>query len=68
MARAEATGDSGRSAKWEARRQAIIDTSASVFARRGYHATGVAEARAVAKPFAEIFMRGITTPGRRAAR
>ena len=32
-----------RSAKWHARRQAIIDTSASVFARRGYHATGITE-------------------------
>jgi AcrR family transcriptional regulator len=33
----------GRSPKWEARRQAIVDTSASVFARRGYHATGINE-------------------------
>jgi AcrR family transcriptional regulator len=32
-----------RSPKWLARRQAIIDTSASVFARRGYHATGMTE-------------------------
>src|SRR5436190_15858286 len=32
-----------RSAKWNARREAIIDTSAGVFARRGYHATGIAE-------------------------
>ena len=32
-----------RSPKWEARRQAIIDTSAHVFAQRGYHATGVTE-------------------------
>src|SRR5436309_14329515 len=32
-----------RSAKWNARREAIIDTSARVFARRGYHATGIAE-------------------------
>jgi len=32
-----------RSAKWHARRQAIIDTSAAVFARRGYHATGTTE-------------------------
>ena len=32
-----------RSPKWEARRQAIIDTSARLFARQGYHATGIAE-------------------------
>ncbi len=32
-----------RRANWEARRQAIIDTSAPVFARRGYHATGIME-------------------------
>jgi TetR/AcrR family transcriptional regulator, cholesterol catabolism regulator len=40
---AEASGDSRRSSKWVARRQAIIDTSAHVFARRGYHATGIME-------------------------
>jgi AcrR family transcriptional regulator len=34
---------SKRSAKWKERRDAIIDTSATVFARRGYHATGIAE-------------------------
>ena len=34
---------SRRSAKWKARRDAIVDTSAQVFARRGYHATGIAE-------------------------
>src|SRR5947208_3727542 len=33
----------GRSANWEARRKAIVDTSASVFARQGYHATGIME-------------------------
>ena len=33
----------GRSAKWSARRDTIIDTSARVFARSGYHATGIAE-------------------------
>jgi TetR/AcrR family transcriptional regulator, cholesterol catabolism regulator len=43
MPRAEATDDSRRSPKWRARRQAIIDTSAPVFARRGYHATGIME-------------------------
>jgi len=32
-----------RSPKWQARRQAIIDTSAPLFAQRGYHATGIAE-------------------------
>ncbi len=40
---AEGTGESRRRAKWEARRQAIIDTSAPVFARHGYHATGIME-------------------------
>jgi AcrR family transcriptional regulator len=33
--------DSRRSAKWEQRRQAIVDTSAQLFAQNGYHATGV---------------------------
>lgn len=32
-----------RSARWQARRESIIDTSARVFARRGYHATGITE-------------------------
>jgi AcrR family transcriptional regulator len=35
--------DSRRSPKWEGRRQAIIDTSARLFARQGYHATGINE-------------------------
>ena len=35
--------DPRRSAKWKARRDVIIDTSAQVFARQGYHATGIAE-------------------------
>jgi len=39
----EAATESGRSSKWEARRESIIDTSARVFAQRGYHATGVVE-------------------------
>jgi AcrR family transcriptional regulator len=43
MPRSEARRDSGRSANWQARRQAIIDTSAPLFARRGYHATGLTE-------------------------
>ncbi len=36
-----------RSVKWKARRDVIIDTSAPVFARQGYHATGIAELCAV---------------------
>jgi AcrR family transcriptional regulator len=32
-----------RNPKWEARRQTIVDTSAHVFAQRGYHATGLTE-------------------------
>ncbi len=43
MATAEATGGSRRRASWQARRDAIVDTSAGVFARQGYHATGIAE-------------------------
>src|SRR5438445_13187770 len=43
MPRAGWSTDSRRSPKWEARHQAIIDTSASVFARQGYHATGISE-------------------------
>src|SRR6516162_6778024 len=35
--------DSRRNPKWAARRQAIIDTSARIFARSGYHATGINE-------------------------
>ena len=41
MPRTEATGDSPRRANWQARRQVIIDASAPVFARQGYHATGI---------------------------
>jgi AcrR family transcriptional regulator len=43
MQKAQATGDSPRRANWQARRQSIIDTSAPVFARHGYHATGIME-------------------------
>jgi TetR/AcrR family transcriptional regulator, cholesterol catabolism regulator len=43
MARTDAAGDSPRRANWQARRQVIIDTSAPVFARHGYHATGIME-------------------------
>src|SRR5215216_1321618 len=42
MSSVEATGPR-RSEKWVARRQAIVDTSAGVFARSGYHATGITE-------------------------
>lgn len=42
MAQAEAAGDRRR-AKWQVRHQAIIDTSARVFAQQGYHATGITE-------------------------
>jgi AcrR family transcriptional regulator len=41
--RPDASNDSRRSPKWQARREAIIDTSAPLFARRGYHATGITE-------------------------
>ena len=38
-----AAQDSKRSEKWNARRAEIVDTSAGVFARNGYHATGINE-------------------------
>src|SRR4051812_21703781 len=38
-----ASDEPQRSARWTARRDEIIDTSARVFARSGYHATGIAE-------------------------
>ena len=43
MSSIETRSEPRRSAKWQARRQEIIDTSAQVFARRGYHATGLTE-------------------------
>ncbi len=43
MAGPEVSSEPRRSPKWRARRQEIIDTSARVFARRGYHATGITE-------------------------
>ena len=43
MALAAPGDEPRRSAKWVARREAIIDTSAGLFARRGYHATGLTE-------------------------
>jgi AcrR family transcriptional regulator len=41
--RAGSTDEPRRSPKWQARRDAIVDTSAHVFAQRGYHATGLTE-------------------------
>src|SRR5215210_8161628 len=38
-----ASDEPRRSEKWKARRDAIVDTSATVFAQRGYHATGIVE-------------------------
>jgi TetR/AcrR family transcriptional regulator, cholesterol catabolism regulator len=43
MAQAAATPEPRRSPRWQARRDAIVDTSAQVFARRGFHATGISE-------------------------
>jgi TetR/AcrR family transcriptional regulator, cholesterol catabolism regulator len=43
VAQPAASETTQRSAKWNARRDLIIDTSAQVFARQGYHATGIAE-------------------------
>lgn len=37
------TEEPQRSAKWEQRRQEIVDVSAGLFASRGYHATGTVE-------------------------
>jgi AcrR family transcriptional regulator len=42
-AAAAADDEPRRSAKWVARREAIVDSSAAVFARNGYHATGIVE-------------------------
>jgi len=42
-----ASDEPRRSEKWKARREIIIDTSAPLFARQGYHATGIAELCAV---------------------
>ena len=47
MAGTAASTEPRRSEKWKARRDEIVDTSASVFARSGYHATGIAELCAV---------------------
>lgn len=40
---AQANREARRSQRWESRREAIIDTSARLFARQGYHATGIME-------------------------
>jgi len=47
MSGTPASDEPQRSAKWQARRDGIVDTSAGVFAQRGYHATGIAELCAV---------------------
>src|SRR5215203_4517013 len=43
MPRTGASDVSRRNPKWQARRDAIIDTSARLFAKQGYHATGINE-------------------------
>lgn len=43
MARADTIDATQKSAKWVARRDAIVDTSARLFAASGYHATGLNE-------------------------
>src|SRR3954469_12135114 len=43
MPRGEGTAGSRRRSNWGPRRETIIDTSASVFAKQGYHATGITE-------------------------
>jgi TetR/AcrR family transcriptional regulator, cholesterol catabolism regulator len=45
--RAGVSDQPGRGSKFKARRDVIVDTSAQVFARKGYHATGIAELCAV---------------------
>lgn len=43
MPAAQPSDEPRRSAKWQAKRETIIDASAHLFASRGYHATGMAE-------------------------
>ncbi len=43
MARTDERDDSTRTERYRARREAIIDTSARLFAAQGYHATGLNE-------------------------
>lgn len=43
MPRTDGSEGSRRNPKWQARRAAIVDTSARLFALHGYHATGINE-------------------------
>jgi AcrR family transcriptional regulator len=43
MPQARVTDKNGKSAKWQRRRDEIVDVSAKVFAERGYHATSTTE-------------------------
>jgi AcrR family transcriptional regulator len=43
MADTRTDAQPSRSEKWQARVAAIVDTSATVFAQQGYHATGIVE-------------------------
>jgi len=43
MPQARVRDKDGKSAKWQQRRQEIVDVSARIFAQRGYHATGTTE-------------------------
>lgn len=43
MAGSDFSEGSGRSEKWQVRREVIVDTSARLFASQGYHATGINE-------------------------
>jgi AcrR family transcriptional regulator len=43
MPQARVKDKQGKSAKWQQRRHEIVDTSAKVFAERGYHATSTTE-------------------------
>jgi AcrR family transcriptional regulator len=43
MSPAKMRNGTRHSPKWQARRDAIVDTSARLFAQRGYHATGITE-------------------------
>jgi AcrR family transcriptional regulator len=43
MPRHDTSGEPRRSPKWHQRHREIVDTSAKLFARRGYHGTGITE-------------------------
>ena len=43
MPQTRVKGKNGKSAKWQQRRNEIVDVSAKVFAERGYHATSTTE-------------------------